>query len=116
MASIDGKRRRQAPNQQVLLRSLQSILDEMGFSHINFFSLDTEGYELNILKGIDFNRTTFDFLLIEIYNRDYEEIVQFLRNHGYEMVENFSGYNPINNPGWDGTHNDYLFTHRTAIQ
>ena len=110
MASINGDRLN-SPNglKQVLTRSLQSILDELGITHINFFSLDTEGYEQNILKGIDFKKTTFDYLLIEIYRAQYQEIVQFLASHGYTLLENFSNYSHALNPVWDGTHNDYLF-------
>lgn len=94
---------------KVLIRSLQSILDECGIDHINFFSLDTEGYELHILKGIDFEKTTFDYLLIEIYKNQYNDIVEFLSNVGYEKVCCFSNYSLATNHGWDGTHNDYLF-------
>lgn len=96
-------------NTKVFIRSLQSILDECNISHINFFSLDTEGYELNILKGIDFQRTTFDYMLIEIYTDQYDNIVSFLKEKGYELVCCLSNYNKTSNPGWDGTHNDYLF-------
>lgn len=109
MSSIGGKRQERPPEQTVLVRSLQSICDEVELKHIHFFSLDTEGYELNILKGIDFQKTTFDYLLIEIYSHQLVEIISLLNQHGYRLVENFSNYNPIDNPFWDGTHNDYLF-------
>lgn len=115
MSSIDGKRRQNAAEHKVLMRSLQSILDEVGYSHINLFSLDTEGHELAILNGIDFSKTIFDYLLIEIYNRDYEEIINFLSSKGYDMVERFSNYNLVNNPNWDGTHNDYLFQRKSVV-
>ena len=109
MASIGGTRTKHVANQRVFVRSLQSILDELDLRHINFFSLDTEGYELNILKGIDFSKTTFDYLLIEIYLTQYDDIISFLLQNGYEMVSCFSNYNHQQNPRWDGTHNDYLF-------
>ncbi|MEC7838634.1 MAG: FkbM family methyltransferase [Chlamydiota bacterium] len=109
MSSINGVRQNNSSNQTVLVRSLQSIIDEVGFEHIDLLSLDTEGYELNILQGIDFNKVSFGYLLIEIYTHQFEEIVSFLENHGYELVENFSNYSLETNPFWDGTHNDYLF-------
>lgn len=112
MSSINGDRLQRSAGNQVLIRSLQSILDEVGLKHINLFSLDTEGYELNILKGVDFTKTTFDYLLIEIYKQQYNEIVSFLSDKGYDMISCFSGYNLRTNPGWDGTHNDYLFMRR----
>jgi FkbM family methyltransferase len=93
----------------VYIRSLQSVLDECSLHHVNFLSLDTEGYELNILKGIDFSKTTFDYILIEIYQHQYSDIVSLLSSHGYELATCLSNYNKNSNPGWDGTHNDYLF-------
>lgn len=109
MSSVDGKREGRPADQQVLVRSLQSILDQLNMTHINFFSLDVEGYEINVLKGIDFNKTLFDYILIEIYTAEYDEIISFLKNRGYILLENFSNYTKATHPGWDGTHNDYLF-------
>lgn len=108
MSSIEGNRLNRPAKTTVLMRSLQSVLDEEGITHINFFSLDVEGFELNVLRGIDFNKVTFDYLLIEV-NSHHDDINELLFSHGYEMIENFSNYNPIDNPSWDGTHNDYLY-------
>ncbi len=75
--------------------------------------MDVEGFELNVLRGIDFNKVTFDYLLIEV-NSHREEIDSLLSSNGYELVENFSNYNPVDNPNWDGTHNDFLYK-RTSL-
>ena len=108
MSSVSGERLNKEANTRVLMRSLQSILDEENVSYINLLSLDVEGYEYNVLNGIDYDRTTIDFMIIELYAIDYDLIVSFLSGKGYDLVENFSLYdNSI--PGWDGTHNDYLF-------
>ena len=115
MSSVNGNRLQKPAEYRVLMRSLQSILDEVGIFHVNFFSLDVEGYEMNVLRGIDFKRTQFDYLLIEIYTWQYEEIVNFLLDKGYEMIESVSNYNLITNPGWDGTHNDYLFKRKGEL-
>jgi len=48
-------------------------------------------------------------MLIEIYIKDYEKILIFLLSKNYKLHSNYSNYNNIDNPGWDGTHNDYLF-------
>ncbi len=113
MSSIQGAKRGSTPTVTVPVRCLQSLLDECGIDHVHFFSLDTEGYELKILQGIDFSRTTFDYLLIEIC-QDYQEIVSFLDANGYEVHSNFSNYRLETNPSWDQTHNDYLF-HRKPL-
>lgn len=52
---------------------------------IDFLSLDTEGSELEILKGIDFNVFSFYYILIE--SRDIFEIKQFLKQFNYELIE-----------------------------
>lgn len=109
MSSMDGNREHRPATERVLMRTLQSILDETNIKHVNFFSLDVEGYELNVLKGIDFNQTSFDYILIEIYHSFYQDIIEFMKLKGYELVENFTNYNTTTHPNWDGTHNDYLF-------
>jgi hypothetical protein len=48
---------------------------------------------------------------VEIYNSDFEEIINYLIKYNYTLVSNFSNYNKQNNPHWDGSHNDYLFLH-----
>lgn len=57
-------------------------------SLIDFLSLDVEGAELSVLKGIDFNRYNFRYMLIEI--RDFDRINTFLNDHNYRFVERFS--------------------------
>ena len=47
-------------------------------------------------------------MLVEITN-DYHNITEFFTKNNYKLHSNFSNYNVIDNPGWDGTHNDYLF-------
>ena len=48
-------------------------------------------------------------MLIEIYSKDYETIVSFLKMNHYKRLGNVTNYNLQDNPSWDGTHNDYLF-------
>lgn len=116
MSSVNGKRIRRRAKQKVLMRSLQAILDQEGVTHVDFFSLDVEGYELPVLHGIDFNKVVFDYMLVEIMNKDFKNTANFLSSMGYELIENFSTYNPQDNPDWDGNHNDYLFIRRSLCQ
>ncbi len=57
-------------------RTLTSILDQHSIRKVDFFSLDVEGYELNVLRGIDFCRFRPTFILVEARFRD--EIDLFL--------------------------------------
>ena len=109
MSSVDGNRLNRSKLYDVKSRTLTSILDEFNVNSIDLFSLDVEGYELNVLKGLNFNKYCPKYLLIEIYSKDYAEILDFLQQYKYELIMSTTNYNLIDNPGWDGTHNDYLF-------
>lgn len=81
---------------EVEARTLNSILDECNFPQIDFFSLDVEGYEVEVLKGLDFSRHKPRFILVECRTRtDREAIETHLSNH-YVFLEQLS-------------HRDYLY-------
>jgi FkbM family methyltransferase len=124
MASVNGERLGRSNMFTVKCRTLTLILDELKteinglvdsvellnkINNIDLFSLDVEGYELEVLKGLDFSKYSPKYLLIEIYSKDYDEIFNYLQNNKYEFVLSTTNFNKIDNPHWDGTHNDYLF-------
>lgn len=75
--------------------TLNSILIEASAPGlIDFLSLDVEGAELDVLRGLDFKRFRFKYMMIEC--RDIERIVNFLSQHQYQLIEKV-------------THHDYLF-------
>jgi FkbM family methyltransferase len=61
---------------QVPTQTLTSILDRHGLRQIDLFSLDVEGFELSVLRGLDFDKYRPRFLLVEARYR--QEIDQFL--------------------------------------
>ena len=63
---------------------------------IDFLSLDVEGAELEVLKGIDFDEFSFKYILIEV--RDMMKMESFLSQHRYILEKQFSSH-------------DYLFKH-----
>ena len=110
MSSVDGKRLGSPTCIKVPAKTLTSILESASApATFDLLSLDTEGYELSVLEGLDLNRFRPRYMVIEIYTWDYEKICSYLATQGYEMVCNFSGYTKAGHPTWDGTHNDYLF-------
>jgi FkbM family methyltransferase len=110
MASINGERLNQKNLTKVKALTLENILDNnLSNRNIDFISLDTEGYEFNILNGLNLNKYRPQYMLIEIYKKDFSKILEFLKSHNYTLHSNFSNYNKIDTPVWDGTHNDYLF-------
>lgn len=78
---------------QVPTRTLTSILDECQIKEIDLFSLDVEGYELNVLKGLDFNKYKPKYMLIEA--RYKEEIEDYIGEF-YTTIDQLS-------------HHDYLY-------
>jgi len=70
---------------EVPLRPLQALLDTHGITRIDFLSIDTEGSELDVLKGIDFKKTRVSCIAIE---RNYESgsIPQLLKSQGFIRV------------------------------
>ena len=67
---------------------------------IDFLSLDVEGAELEVLKGIDFEKFRFKYIVLE--SRNIKLTKSFLSNHSYELVERI-------------TENDYLFANKKKI-
>ena len=92
-----------------LKEKLENILDYLEFSKIDFMTVDTEGYELEVLDGLNLNKYRPTYILIEIYEDKKQEIFNFMQENDYILLENITNYNKLDNPGWDGSHNDYLF-------
>lgn len=72
---------------KVPAKTLSSVLDQYSIPKIDFLSLDVEGYELQALRGIDFNRHKPTFILVEARYR--EEIDNYLEPL-YQPIEELS--------------------------
>ena len=73
---------------RVPARTLESILDEFtNIPQIDFFSLDVEGYELQVLQGLNLDRYKPKYILVE--GRFFDEINSFLTNY-YDLVAKLS--------------------------
>jgi len=57
-------------------------------SVIDLLSLDVEGAEIEVLKGIDHSKFRFKFCVIE--SRNYEKLNQFMNQNHYVFVEKLS--------------------------
>ena len=70
-------------------RTLNSLLVEaQAPAHIDFLSLDVEGAELEVLKGIDHQSFRFKYMLIEC--RDLPRLSAYLEQQGYRFLEKLS--------------------------
>ena len=82
-------------------RTLQSIIDECGAPHIDLLSLDVEGYEADVLAGLDFERSAPRFILIECLDAAARRRIESLLTGRYDCVDEFS-------------HRDFLFRRRQS--
>lgn len=84
-----------------IAKTLNGILLESQAPYcIDFISLDVEGAEIEVLKGI--NHTTYRFKYICIECRDIAKLTDYLAPLGYELKEKLSVH-------------DYLFADKSLI-
>jgi FkbM family methyltransferase len=75
--------------------NLESILEKADAPTLmDFFSLDVEGHELDVLKGLTHIKYRFKYILIE--TEEFVIINSYLNNARYHFIEKLS-------------HHDYLF-------
>jgi FkbM family methyltransferase len=68
-------------------RTLQSILDEASAPQvIDFLSIDVEGAELEVLRGVNFGSYRFRIICVESFHPDL--VTELLLNNGYQFIEN----------------------------
>ena len=80
---------------------MTSLLDKAKLpSVIDLLSLDVEGSEFEVLKGINFKKYIFKYMLIEV--NKLKEIKNFLKKKGYYVHKYFGGI-------------DYLFQYKKNI-
>ena len=74
----------------VKAKTIKKILNSVisNKQKIDFFSLDVEGLEMNVLKGIDFKKNYFNYILIETYK--FEKVKKFLNNKNYHFLKKLS--------------------------
>ena len=96
---------------------LENILDQCDIPpNIDFLSLDVEGYELEVLIGINLDKYRPNYMLIELWDTNQDEVNNFLEKNNYKCLMNLSNYNLLDNPSWGHnghTHNDFLFVDYT---
>ena len=68
------------------ITTLDSVLQAAGVSHIDFLSLDVEGHEIEVMRGLDFARYKPDLILIEDGVRNLAKH-NFLKSCGYKLVK-----------------------------
>lgn len=70
---------------QVPLTTLGTVLQMHNLKRINLLSIDTEGTEIDILRGLDFSAIDIGLILVEDWQRD-SKLHHFLKGHGFRIV------------------------------
>jgi FkbM family methyltransferase len=77
-------------------RTLSSVLDEASAPEVDLLSLDVEGFEPEVLRGLDLDRHGPRFLLVEIRDMaDGRARVEAVLGDRYEPVEQVSPYDML---------------------
>jgi FkbM family methyltransferase len=94
---VSGEYTRKTVKQKVL----KDILREHGIEEIDYLSIDVEGYEMNVLQGIDFERVKVRLIGVENdlgfrwlpllgkrlgFELGSNEIRRYLRNRGFKQI------------------------------
>jgi len=74
-------------------RRLDKILQEQNILNIDFMSLDVEGFEMEVLQGINFQKINIDVIVVE-NDRTHmgdKTLRRFIKEQGYEHIARLSG-------------------------
>lgn len=81
------------PLQDILNENMGSVTTDKSW-HFDFFSLDVEGAELQVLRSIDFNKVSFGIIVLEAdeHNERKNLVIRvFLESHGYTFLQSKMG-------------------------
>lgn len=85
---------KQYRNVEVPCCTLDKLLKKHELDHVNFLTLDTEGWEHQIVDGIDFDYTKFDVMLIETHDYSWSiykyntRSFDYIMDYGYVKYDN----------------------------
>ena len=89
---------------KIKANTFDKVIEEINYKgKIDFFSLDVEGNELDVLNGINFNKHNIEYFLIETNN--FLKLREFFNTKNYEFLKRLSDYKFLDKPDYG----DYLF-------
>jgi FkbM family methyltransferase len=66
---------------EVPCSTLSEVIEKSNFDEIDFISIDVEGFELQVLKGLDLERHAPKYMLVETWEHERELVIKYLNNH-----------------------------------
>jgi FkbM family methyltransferase len=72
--------------------TLQYLLNKHNIQTVDFFSLDVEGYEIEVLNGLDFDRVRPKFILMETTSLEYYRCFteEYMKSKNYKLIDRLS--------------------------
>ena len=95
--------------------TLDEVLTGAGIEHVDLLSLDVEGFELQVLRGVNFSRVRPSVIVLEVRKVDTWDLVQLLSGVGYALMENLSSFAESGSPTWTQDHEDFLFVDKDVL-
>src|SRR5581483_1454482 len=71
---------------KVKVRTLESILDEVGAPQIDLLSIDTEGMELKVLSGLNLHQRQPRLVLLEDHMESLD-LFLYMKRQGYRLIK-----------------------------
>ena len=87
--------------------TMSALLEKHHVQYVHWWSLDVEGFEMDVLRGLDFSRWTPDYILVELWH-DNAEVKNFLAERGYTIEADISPWRHAT------AHRDVLFRSSAA--
>lgn len=75
---------------KIKCQSLSEIIESSNFVEFDLMSIDVEGHELEVLKGLDLEKYSPRYLLVEAWPHQENEIIEYLSPY-YEINDYLSG-------------------------
>jgi FkbM family methyltransferase len=93
-------------------KTINELCRANGLDQMHFMSIDVEGFEYEALLGANFESLNTIAILVECRPHMIMNTIELLIPKGYILAEAMTRFNCVDNPSWDGTHQDYLFLRR----
>lgn len=77
----------------IVQKRLDSVFKERNINSVDFISIDVEGYEMQVLRSIDFDAVDIHCFVIENDKTFFgaEEVRSFMKQHGYYYIARIMG-------------------------
>ena len=77
-------------------KTLDSLLSKNDINEVHFLSLDVEGYENEVIEGINFKNTFIHLIIVEIHNFNGTPTnFDYLNKYGFEKIKSINNHHDV---------------------